>query len=57
MLVSGAGAGTTAIEGNQAAWWQGATLGFIYFVVTGNSMTIEFVYGDGVSDFKKTITK
>lgn len=57
LMVSGAGGSTTAIEGTQPAHYQSATVGFVYFTIAGNSLTAEFINGDGVSEYTRTITK
>jgi tartrate-resistant acid phosphatase type 5 len=58
MIISGAGASTTAIEdrGNTAFFEDAGKVGFMYVVVDGDTFTGEFRDGDGNLDYSRTFT-
>jgi tartrate-resistant acid phosphatase type 5 len=57
LIVSGAGAKVTELKGSNPTHYQAATIGFVYVVVDDSAMTIEFVDGDGRSEYTRTIRK
>jgi hypothetical protein len=57
LIVSGAGASTTELPGENIAWYQSLELGFLYVVIEGDTLTVQFIGTDGVVDYTKTIQK
>lgn len=55
-VVTGAGAKTTELLGSNPSVWQADTLGFTYFVVTDESITIEMIDAAGNLEYTHTIT-
>ncbi len=57
LIVSGAGASTTALTRSNPTHFESATLGFAYVVIEGREMTVDFVDTEGTSLFSRTISK
>ncbi len=57
LIVSGAGAKVTALEGSNAVHFQAATLGFVYVTVDDTTFTAEFIDANGRSEFVRTLRK
>lgn len=57
LAVSGAGAKTTELKGNNATLFQSLELGFLYIVIDGKKLTAEFIDENGKVEFTHTITK
>lgn len=57
LIVSGAGAKVTELKGSNPTHYQAAKIGFVYVVVEENALTVEFVDGDGRSEYTRTIRK
>ncbi len=57
LIVSGAGASTTELRGNNPALFQKATLGFLYVRIEGNTLTGQFIDVNGVIEFSHTVEK
>ncbi len=57
LAVSGAGASTTQLVGNNPSLFESATLGMIYISIDGNTLTAEFIDADGKTEFTHTIKK
>lgn len=57
LAVSGAGAKTTELKGNNASLFESIELGFLYIVIDGKKLTAEFVDENGKIEFTHTITK
>jgi len=57
LAVSGAGAKTTELKGNNPSLFQSLELGFLYVVIDGKKLTAEFIDENGVVEFTHVITK
>jgi tartrate-resistant acid phosphatase type 5 len=57
LAVSGAGAKTTELGGNNPSLFQSLELGFLYIVIDGKKLTAEFVDENNVVEFTHTTTK
>ena len=57
MIVSGAGASTTQLEGNNPVLFQKATLGFLYIRIEGNKLTGQFVDVTGNVEFSHVLDR
>ncbi len=60
LIVAGAGAKRTDIEGNNPVWWQDPdddTEGFVWFEADGNTLTVQFWNKNGLLDYEGQITK
>lgn len=57
LAVSGAGAKTTELKGNNASLFESLELGFLYVVIDGKKLTAEFVDENGKIEFTHAITK
>lgn len=57
LVVSGAGASTTELPGNNPARFQASTLGFLYVDVQGRTLTAQFIDVNGQVEFTRTLTK
>lgn len=57
LVVSGGGASTTELKGSNPSRFQKDTIGFLYVVVQGKTLTAEFIDGAGTVEFTRTLTK
>jgi hypothetical protein len=58
LMVSGAGAKTSSLEGSNPAYFEdAATEGFVWFEISGNTMTVQWWDKDGNMNHQGTITK
>ena len=57
LVVSGAGASTTTLPGNNSVLFQEASLGFLYVVIEGNKLSAQFINEEGIVDFEHTLKK
>jgi hypothetical protein len=57
LIVSGAGASSTELEGNNPTHFQSLELGFLYVRIEGNTLTGEFIDTAGTVLFTRTLTK
>lgn len=57
LVVSGAGAKTTSLPGENPRFFQADTHGFAYFVVTEESIVIEMIHASGANEFSHTILR
>lgn len=57
LIVSGGGAATTTLKGNQPTWYASDQLGFAYIVIHNNTMTTTFYDAMGVQKYTRTVTK
>ncbi len=56
-IVSGAGAKTTSIEGNDPAWFEQSTPGFVWIELNGRTFTGVFYDQDGTELYRRSFTK
>ncbi|MSP60214.1 MAG: hypothetical protein EXR72_07710 [Myxococcales bacterium] len=57
LIVSGAGASVTDLNGKNLVHYQANTIGFVYVVIAGNTFTADFVDVNGKVEFTRTLTK
>jgi tartrate-resistant acid phosphatase type 5 len=57
LIVSGAGASTTTLPGNNPSRFQSDQVGFLYVVVQGRTVTATFYDTTGTANFTRTVTK
>jgi hypothetical protein len=57
LLVSGTGSSPTGLSGTNPTYFQSLELGFLYVVISGNTLTAEFVGTTGTTLFSRSITK
>ncbi len=57
LIVSGAGAASTELEGDNPTYFESEALGFLYVVIDGNTFTGQFIGTDGSVLFERTIMK
>lgn len=57
LIVSGAGASTTLLPGNNPVLFQANSLGFLYVVIEGNKLNAEFIDENGKVDFMHPMEK
>ncbi len=57
LIVSGAGAASTELEGDNPTHFESEALGFLYVRIEGDSFTGQFIGTDGSVLFERTITK
>ncbi|WP_455204355.1 metallophosphoesterase [Kaarinaea lacus] len=57
LVISGAGAKTTDLPGNNPRLFQANTTGYLYVFVDGNVLTAQFINSDGEVEFTRTIEK
>ncbi len=57
LIVSGGGASTTELEGDNPSYFESLSLGFLYVRIEGNSFTGEFYDTTGTLLFSRTVTK
>ncbi|MEW5855425.1 MAG: metallophosphoesterase [Myxococcota bacterium] len=57
LVVSGAGAKTTEIEGDNPVHYQSDQKGFLYVVIQGNQFKGQFINEDGSVGFERTFTR
>ena len=57
LLLSGAGATTTELDGDNAYYFEALQIGFLYVRIEGNSFTGEFYDAAGALLFTRTFTK
>jgi len=57
LAVSGAGAKTTELPGNNPVLYQSLELAFLYVVINGKTLTAQFVDENGNVEFTHTLTK
>lgn len=57
LAVSGAGAKTTTLPGNNPSLHQSTSLGFLYIVINGLNLKAQFISASGNVDFEHTLSK
>jgi hypothetical protein len=57
LIISGGGADVRSFRGSHPTYFREASLGFVYVVIAGGSLTAEFVDENGAAEFARTITK
>lgn len=57
LIVSGAGAKTTGLPGQQRVHYQSKALGFVYVVIQGNTFTASFHDGNGEQQYSRVVVK
>ena len=57
LIVSGAAASSTELEGENPTHFESEALGFAYVVIEGNQMTVDFVDADGNEIYTRTVSK
>lgn len=57
LVISGAGATTTELPGDNAYLYQASTLGFLYVVIEGKTLKAQFLDSQGKVDFSQQIIK
>ena len=57
LIISGGGAKTTRLLGKNPAHYQSSKLGFVYVVISGNTLTASFHDADGVQQYTRTVSK
>jgi tartrate-resistant acid phosphatase type 5 len=57
LIISGAGASVTELKGSNPVHFQNLELGFVYIVISGKTLTAEFIDVTGKSEFTRTLTK
>lgn len=57
LIVSGAGASTTKLEGKNPYRFQSITIGFLYVEISETSLTSQFIDETGAIEYERTLTK
>lgn len=57
LIVSGGGAATTGLPGNNPVFYQSDKLGFVYVVIRGSELTATFYDADGAERYTRTVKK
>jgi len=57
LIVSGAGAKTTDLKGDNAVLFQADTLGFVHITITGGQLNAQFINVNGDVEFTHTVNK
>ncbi|MFV2056783.1 MAG: hypothetical protein ACC707_09965, partial [Thiohalomonadales bacterium] len=57
LVVSGAGAKTTTLPGNNPSLFQMSTTGFLYVVIKGRELNADFINAKGAIEYHHTIKK
>ena len=57
LVISGAGAKVTTLPGTNANLFQANTLGFLYVVISGNTLSADFINANGEIEFSHTLNK
>lgn len=57
LIVSGAAAAVTELDGSNPTYFQQNTLGFVWVEIKGRALTAEFIDVNGTVEFTRTVTK
>lgn len=57
LIVSGAGASITGLDGENGYWYQAESYGFVYFDMDASAYTATFYNGSGAELYSRTVTK